>query len=129
MACTITMNIGDRMTVTLSGDRPIEVVETASEFGEMPTKCVCGSANLSFKTRRPQDKYTYYTMNCGDCGREFQLGETKDKRLYPKYKEGWKTYKELMDSRQAVSDASGLPTRPASATQAGSVASGDDIPF
>ncbi len=127
MACTITMNIGDRMTVTVSGDRPIEVVAQASEFGELPTKCGgCGKSNISFKTRRPQDKYTYHSLVCTDCGREFQLGETKDERLYPKYKEGWKTYKELMDSRQAAEAPTAAGGNPAYSAPANS---GDDIPF
>lgn len=129
MACTITMNIGDRMTVTVSGERPIEVVEQASEFGELPTKCGgCGSSNISFKTRRPQEKYTYHSLVCTDCGREFQLGETKDERLYPKYKEGWKTYKELMDSRMAAEAA---PTAPSTSSRPAqyNASAGDDIQF
>lgn len=120
------------MVVTVSGDRPIEVVEQVSEFGEIPTKCSCGSGDIAFKTRRPQDKYTYYTLSCVACNREFQLGETKDKRLYPKYKEGWKTYKELMDSRQAMMDTSNsTPASTSTRAYAGAntATGGDDIPF
>lgn len=103
MACQIELNIGDNLVVTCTGDTVLETVELAADFSEFPTVCKCGSKNLGFKVRRPQEgAFTYYGMACRDCRREFSFGQTKTgKRLFPKWKEGWLTYEEQMANKAA----------------------------
>lgn len=125
MSCEIRLKLGGGMVATVNGDTPKEAIELAAELGELPTQCKCGSEDLYFRVRRPQEgKYTYYSIMCRSCGREFSLGETKDKRLFPKFKEGWRTYEEQMSARNETPGS-----RPASAGAYSGSGSDDQIPF
>jgi hypothetical protein len=153
MGCEIKLSLGDNMTVTVTGTTAKETVELAGEFGEMPNQCVCKSRDIFFSVRRVEDgKYTYYGLKCRDCNREFALGETRDHRLFPKRDEGWLTFKERMERKEAMAAqavpagaprggptappsggyAGGRPPLPASAFPGGGYGAApgdDDIPF
>lgn len=53
-------------------------------FSDLPTKCDCGSHDIRFRHRVAKD-FDFYSLLCGDCGKEFALGQSKDQvNLFPK---------------------------------------------
>jgi hypothetical protein len=141
-SCEIKLKWSDH-EITVRGEKPKEVIEAASQFDEFPTKCSCGSTDLRFCVRHSKTdagEYTYYELVCRTCGRAFSLGETKSgARLFPKWKEGWQTREERMNS--GGRPGMGAPAEPAYsaprrtvATTAAAAASlppeeEDDVPF
>lgn len=84
MSCTIELQIGSRMKVVASGDKPLDIIQTISQFSELPSTCgICQGSEILLRARTAQD-YIFYEVVCASCGAFHELGVTKKFTLFPR---------------------------------------------
>lgn len=77
------------MTIQIEGATIKDIFRECELLSQCPKSCACGSADIRPSFQKAQDKYEYFYLKCGDCGKEFKFGLRKsDGELFPKFNEG-----------------------------------------
>jgi hypothetical protein len=110
-------------TITVDAKDVKDLFQQIGVFTELPSKCDCGSENIRLRHRVAKG-YDFYSLLCGACTKEFQLGQLKEGGgLYPKGP--WAAqYKGGNDD-----SGGGRPSSQQSGGGGGNYADEDDIPF
>lgn len=113
--------LGENVTVTVAAETVKEVIQQASFFTELPTKCPLCDSPVHFNFRNPGN-FNYYGLRCtGTNPHECNFGAHKEGgTLFYKGKDSW-------GDEYKSGDGGGGRSEPAPETS--SAPAEDDIPF
>lgn len=126
----ITQKIG-AATITVEAQDMKEAWSLAGFVGSLPTKCKCGSDDISPMFKSPNDN-NYYGLVCNSCKRDITFGQNKvGNGLFLRHDAQWMSYEERVNSSQNSPSKGGSSSgnRSGGSNRPTPPADDDDIPF
>lgn len=91
MNATLKMKLGNKQLELTGTGTGTEIVKGLHFWSSLPSKCSCGSENISLFYKSPSGN-DYYGLKCGACGAEFTFHQYKTGGFYTTTEDTWKKY-------------------------------------
>lgn len=100
MQATLKIKLGGKVLEVSADGKETDIIKNLSFWSGLPTKCACGSEDISLFHKSPKDN-DYYGLKCNKCNAEFLFHQFKTGGFYVKWNDKFQVYK-AEDKKEAV---------------------------